>query len=560
MELINKHSVSVDQIRDNIYAYIDNLSNKDEIMNKIPSGNLAFIVDLIAGYASYDNMKRVAESKQTRLTEATRSQSIYKIARCFGYNINRRTAPVLQLRYNDVPTITLYNGQVLGKYKDYDLIYWGSPLTIEKLDYVEVSIGHVNSLVYQVPVDEDVVEVDLLPQDLISVDNNKVLVKVDGLQVDTTKDVEYYVVHNKVIDYSNTTVDTTISISDRGNDYGVAVAREVSVDWIETDGVLEGFTANEMELDSRFKFVQVGHYGTNGDTNEVIKQMAPLYYSTQRRMVSTLDHQYIIESHPLIKSAFPDIDEGEPQVVKFTLGTPSVGTEYRINLTTQSYSYVAELGDTSVDIVTHFRDRMQYQTDIEVREHDDDSLSVAFIDTMVSPLYNSSGEVTESVIDQWVRPRCCTMHTYYIHERTTDNNPVAMTPIEVRLAGEYLKTYKMVGYRILFIPATPVTQQLNLNIGVVDQKYWEYVELSIRKIIDSMQLVLGAQIIYGDLLAAISKIETFDDKGNPIKPVSSISPNQQMYDYVCKNNEYLYFDNVSINNVNKNAHNSYSSN
>lgn len=549
MDLINKNSISFDEIKSNIEAYIDSLSNSADIKNNIPASNLSLMINLMAGYASYDNLKRVAEANQTYLSSATRTSSIHKTARTFGYNINRVTAPVLYLRYMEVPTITLDYGSVLGKYGDYDLIYWGPTVKFEKLDQIEVCVGLVKTNRNIIPIDMDIVDVKILPIELVGVDNNNILVKVDGVSVPVTKDVESYVVRNQVIDYSDSTTTTTISVSDRTNNYGVSVVDYVDTVWVESDGKLV-MDESLLQLNQGFRYVGVGHLGTDGDSDDEIKRLAPLYYSTQRRMVSRLDHKYVIESHPLVKSCFPEIDLGEPEEVKFTIGSVVEGEEFRISITTSLYRYTAKLGDTAETVVNYFLDRIQFQTDVSVIASDSSSITISFDDTMISPIYSVVGNITTEVLNTWTRPRCCTVYAHYVHESSTSLNRVLMTRVEVKMIADFLSVYKMIGYRILFVPATQENHIINLNLGVIGDQYWSYALAEVGKILDEYSMKVNQAFIYGELLAKIGAIILIDPISKErIKVVSHVSPNQVMYDLPSSINKYYTFNSPVLNKV-----------
>lgn len=543
--IINQSTVSFSEIKKNIESWIGGLSNKEEIYNNIPASNLSFIVDLIAGYAAYDNVKRVAESRNTRLSTSDRSSSIYKIARCFGYNINRMTAPVIVVRYNDVPTLSLINGTSFGKYGDYDLVYWGEDKLIEKLDTIQLSIGRFNREDYSVSSVEDLIEYSLTPYFLKSIDNHNISVIVDSVRVPTTKDIESYIVKNNVVDWSDTRQSTTVSVSDRSHRYGVDVASTVSIEWIETDGSIT-FSQKDLDLDSRFIYLNIAHTGTDGDSDEKIKQMAPLYYSTQRRMVSRLDHKYIINTSELVRSSYPDVDPGDPEVVKFTIGTGSPsGVIYSINLTTRTHTYVGNPTDSRKDIVDHLLSTIILQSDVEVIRSDDTSITVALVDTMIAPIYSCSESITSEVEDHWIRPRCCTMHVYYVKYDTVDETPKVMTNQELVMMADFLEIYKMVGYRIVFVPASGSKREIKLKLGVVDPKYWDEVVRRINLIVASYSLQVDKEFKYGVLLAQVGAI-VIRDGDNDIKPVTYVAPDQEMFDLPSSVDQYTFFPSPTI--------------
>ncbi len=544
-QIISKDSVSFNEIKANVNNWISGLDNAAEIYSNIPASNMQFIVDLIAGYASYDNMKRVAESNQTYISEATRSSSIFKIARAFGYNINRYTAPTIQVKYNDIPTITLSNGQSLGNIGTIDIIYWGDDKVIEKGDVITLVLGHYHTEVHQVDSSTDIVEYSVSPINLEAIDNNKIAVLVDSTRATLTKDIEAYIIHNSIIDWSDTRSTTTLSIADRSHKYGAEVDQTVTIEWIETNGPMT-ITQQDLELDSRFIYLSTSHAGTTGDSDDKIKRMAPLYYSTQRRMVSRLDHRYIIESNVMIKSCYPDVDPGEPEVVKFTVkpGDPS-GITYTLQLGAYTHTYTGHTGDSSTDIINGLLKTISNQGDITIQSTTSDSMTLEFNDTLIAPSYNAGTQFTATKIESWVRPRCCTMNVYYVKNDTVDQYPKVFTQQELLALSDFLEVYKMVGYRIVFVPATAIVKELKLSLRVIDDKYWDRVVADINKIIASYELIVNKEFSYGELLARIGKIAYIID-GQRIKPVEYIAPDQDMFDIDADDQKYIYFSTATI--------------
>jgi hypothetical protein len=525
-----KLSLSMDNILIDIDKYLESRNDYNDIKNSIPSSNLSFIKELIAGYSSYINYNYHRLRDETYLDSATQASSIYSIAHTFGYDIKRHSCPKITFRYYNVETIHLVPGQVLGKYNDYDLIYFDEPRSIEKLDTIDLCIGKVvNQKFSNIDITSKII-IDLVPQGLKSIDNEKVLLTINSEVVDITRNLEDYVTSNKVIDHSNDNVSTKILISEPQYKYGYEFSNKFSnlidLTYIETDGYLD-IKLNESQPYQNYNLVptDIASYGNNGQSLGQIKRLAPLFFSTHRRMVTKADHKYIAETNSYLKSVGIDKDNGNHDIVTININniTSNVNSTIMINGSTHeftsnssdsTYTRLMEVLDTHEDIVVSENSLTQL---VLKNKSTYKSLSIDYLSNAFSVEITEVGEL----------PKCCTVNMHYVKYNTT-NDPIALTSTEQLIVKKYLDHYKMVTTTIVLIPANKISRDLRVKYQVTDPKYNQYVRSEIMNIISSYELEVNKPFIYGQLLAKIGKISLIEGS-ELVNPVKHVEPDQVIF-------------------------------
>ena len=315
-DIIKSDSITFYEIKQNLIDYLQNSTYWEEVKDNLPDSTITIILELLAGFAVYQNYNSQMMRQETYLDTAKLSSSIYKIAKIFGYPINRMTAPIIKVKYNNIPTKLLKSGDTFGTYTDkinkktYDIVYFGNDIKIEKGDEILLYLGNYQNLTKTVNYANEDFSVKLTP--ILNKSISNYLIKIDGSNV--SKDIEDYIIKNKVTDYSDDIYSGTLFIANKEKEYGLYnldEGEEVFIEYIETDGYIDNFNYKNLDLDEEFLFIDIEHQGTNGDSLEKIRKLTPYYYTTLRRMVTKEDHQYLIESHPLIKSAYPEKDDSQ---------------------------------------------------------------------------------------------------------------------------------------------------------------------------------------------------------------------------------------------------------
>lgn len=550
MKMIQNSSTSFSQIKQDITAYLETLENWESIQDRLQSSNITIITELLAGFGSYVVYKYHKLKDETYLSTAKLESSIYRIARTFGYGIKRYTAPAIKIRYNGIPTKRLRKGDVLGSYGDYDLIYFGEDKLIEKLDQIEVHVGKLISNTVEITYVDNILRYSIEPAVLKSVDDNLLVLKENSRYHEVSKDVEDYVVMNSIVDYSLDPYSTELLCSDRTYGYGLT---DINPDntftmmYVETDGEVTSINQNDVKFDGEFTYYEVVHLGTSGQTIDQIKQLVPLFYSTQRRMVTARDHKFVAESHQMVKAANAVRDDGKEFKYKLTV-LNTVETGDLIDVMINGVKYVFNLEATTYPaMVTEISTKIGISGSIEIKETDTTAGTITFINSDTrepNTVDIYAGDLTFETVEEGVVPRCCTVHIYYVKYNVVDD-PILLTYYEQLELSRYLKRYAMVGTRIVLIPAERVSRPLNIKVKLTDSKLIDTVTPLINALVAKYELKLDISFDPRVLLSEISQISLLDDLDAQFYPIEKV-----YYDVddvstlavVTEPNQYIKFD------------------
>ena len=586
-QMIQDGSITFQDLKTDIDNYLKSLSNWQEIKDNLTSSNLSIITDLIAGFGTYMLMNNHQLRNESYLQSASLPSSVYAISAAFGYQIARFTAPRIRIRYNNTPTIVLNTGDILGRYDKYDLVYFGKTLSFEQGDYIDLYVGKFHSKTTSVNYQDYIYEEDISPQELKSVDNTCIQLLVDGKVYTLSKDIEDYVVKKVAVDFSKSPYATTLMISDSYYGYGYSTLtanQTITIQWLETDGTLQ-ILADEVKIDGKdsegndlsiytntiikpdiedssntdilgnsnntgpvvgttivgtntkvvttdnpiqggdFSFTEVEHDGANGDDLDHIRQLAPLYYSTQRRMVTDVDHKYILEAHPYIRSAFAIRDAGINQRSKLII-SESIQKGDLISFQCNKTKYEWEVqGETLGDILLEVVMKIRYDPIVTVEGYSVNEMSITTRDPRyLDEWVFNTDNIRREVVQIGVEPKCCTVNLYYVKYDTVDE-PIELTYYEQRDVAEYLNKYKMISTRLVLIPAERQAAFIYLDITLSNSKYRDEINYQINELIDSYELTLSTEFLYSEFLAQVTQIQVGDPRtGEPIHPVIAARP------------------------------------
>ena len=554
--LINPKDISINSIKAGIDDYLKSLANYEEIKDNMPDSTINIIKELIAGYAVYNAHKNQMFREETYLSSAKLESSVHNIAKVFGYYISRKTCPSLKIRYFGVPSISIKAGDILGEYGNYDVVYFGEDRTIEKLDDIDVYIGHYNTKDYLVELnDAGEFILELTATLLSAVDDKSLMMYKNGVKIDITKQMEDYVVFNKVVDYSIDPYSTKLFITDQNNRYGIDVLSNsdvITVKNMETDGMLN-VIVKDVKLRSDFIYKLVNHYGTDGESVDKIRRLAPLFYSTIRRAVTEMDLTYVSEAHYLIRSAQVERDLGRPRLDRIEILNP-VSQAFVVNIGFMSYTVITDDTATKESALKMIQDKISFNTDIttklmiDITGVNEPHLLITSVDSRDKLVFSYSENIQAYVIDTNEVPSCCTAMIYYVMYSTT-NEPISMTEQERLDFQAYLKDVKLVGLRIILVPARVEHYDFKVKVILKDSSYYNEVKAKISSILSKYELTLMTTFNYGEALVEISKIKV-DNGGEVLNPVLSVIPNQVVFDIAESKYSYIKFNNVDIELIN----------
>ena len=548
MKIIKRNSVSYDEIRKNVTDYLESLDNYDDIKDALPASNLTIIKDLIAGFGEYITYSHRAHRGESALSTAKLNSSVYEHAKSLGYYISRYTCPSIKFKYIGVDTFNITSGVVIGKYGSLDVVYFGVPNTLEKLDELDVCIGRCEEVEQDVVLQDGVYITSIKPKHLKSVDEDNVHLFINDELQSISHDIEDYVAFNKPVDFSQDPYTTTLFISDSQHSYGgnVETGDRVTLKYIETNGYRGKIDLLDIKMDNlNFIPIQVNHTGSNGESVDKIRQLAPLYYSTLRRMVTERDHQYVTEAHSYIKSASSERAKGQPLTIDFAPNAPYTNKTFSFDVDGISVSTTSDGTGTLESILEALyliAKRVPYY-ELEKRAS---NLRLTSLDSRKdNHSWLPTANMSRTIVHANVKPPCCTVEIHYVLNTTRDE-PVVLTPFEQRKMATYLKPYKMVGVRVVLKPAEVQYKDFKILIRLSDSKYLTETRKEILKILASYELLLNKEFSYGGVLVKLGQVQVKDVDGTMVNPITSVIPDQPTFDIKASPNTYLKFKNTSI--------------
>jgi hypothetical protein len=314
---------SFSEIKQELIDFIDNNSDRYNIINSRESDVKVLIVDLLSGFLTFLNYKYMKYREESFIHSAKLETSIYNLARHFGYRINRPKGPELSIKYTGTSPLVIYEGFLFGLFKnkgiEYELRYFGSTRTLHYGMEVTVSIGILNEIKNSFEdYDFNGSIIINLKKKLVdtSIDNNKVTFRVLNEKQEISHDLEEYIVNKSVIDLTTVGNNAELWIYNKEFEYGFPVDKvsDFTVRFLEVPSdpifdlhniILE---TNKLELEDNFTYMSVLSNGLSGDSLTKIKEISPLFYTTFRRMVTEKDHQIVSRAYPGILDTYIEKD------------------------------------------------------------------------------------------------------------------------------------------------------------------------------------------------------------------------------------------------------------
>jgi hypothetical protein len=530
MEMINLEHIDYGSIRDDIDKYLKSLSTYSEITSVLNSSNLELLKNIVAGYATYVSYKTRMNRQESYIDTAQLESSLFFLFKMYGYNVKRYTSPKIRLKYNDVSTIPLNYGDILGHYNDYDIIYNGDFRKIEKGDYIYACIAKIKE--EKLDFNNDELVYNLKPEELKSIEEVRVIIN-DKL-IKPSRDPEDFIIYNKPVEFSSSFYDCELFVRDRKSGYGIK--EEISsleVLKMETNGE-ENIDILNINVD-KFLVMNIEHNGSFGEDLEKAKKIVPLYYQTMRRAVTIRDYLYILKSFYLFKDVFVKKDEGVPLTYNVTLSDNFTGKDLKLNVYGNIYSFNFPAGTTKDDaydqIITVIKDSSM--VDVSKNKSSKGGILMAEYDARLRDFSVTSGNEEFNIVIEKdrVEPLCCTMLCYYILEKTKDDY-ILLSQEERKEVSSYIDRYKTGS--VIFIPAKKKSFNIDL---IIDSNNFDVAKKKIEDLLKEYELQLQINFYYGDFLAKVGEIEE----------VKYVIPNQEPFDIELDGTFYIKFEtNIKI--------------
>lgn len=546
--IIDTDNINQEKILQNLLDYVKTLPQYNDIRDSFNSSTMSVIYQMISGLGTWEffyfNMLR----RETYLSTASKDSSVYTIARTFGYNLNRGTCAKLQIKYNDIPTISLRRGTKIGTYNGLDVVYFDRPRFVEKGDLIEFCVGKYTTDNYTVSADP--FNFKTINSDNLStyIDNDHVAVTSAVGEFDVAKSVEEFVVFGSIADFSNSPTQTTIYLFDKDFGYGVELEAmsNVTVEFLQFNGEEPNLTINNVKIDEGEKWIamEVLSTGSNPEPVEKVRHLAPLFFSTMRRAVTLKDYTYTASAHSLVRAAIAESISGTPGKWLFRLKSTTItaGTAYTISLdTTRSYTIVSQKGDDSKKLLERIAQRMNAGNWVKAKVQGDKEIVVENADPKIEfDIILSEHFEEPQILTEQKQPPCCSLTIYYIkHNQKRDGEILSLSDSERLAYGKYLQEVKMAGTTIILSPAERTQLQLNLVVKVKapkdvtdsDVAIADHIKAQTLKILDSKyEFQLGKPFNYAELFADITKITAVFDTIECL-PVTAVTSSDTTQEY-----------------------------
>lgn len=561
--IISNSSVSQEQILRNINEWVKTLPNYNDIKDNLNTSTMSVIYQLLAGFSSWNFYNYQMNRAETYLSTATQDKSVYTIARQFGYNLDRGMSPVLVCTYDNVETITLKSGDVIGSYGDLDVVYFGVQRFVEKGDVVEFFVGKYSYVDKTVQNSASELLRDRLTAETLNyIDNLRVYLTIDRDVYIPTKQVENFVVKGEAIDFSVSPRETDIYLMDTQYKYGLYNLQDgtpYKIEYLETDGYSPNISVDSVEMISGWICLSISSQGTNPEPVEKLRAVAPFYYSTMRRAVTKNDYDYLSKSNSLVLDTYAEREKGTPGVytIQFKSLPVNPGDIFTISIRTGvTYSYTANQGDTLQDVMNALISSVNLGEWAIATEESADTIRLENRDARLdfNPTAGTNKFESPVQVVAQVSPPCCTVVIYYIKFNQTRDLPIqVMTESERDIYANYVQTFKGVGTSIILVPAGRESRDISLKIGLTDKtlilddgtSIMDYFRNKVRDVLDEYELKLNTYFSYAEFLAKITKISVevgFDT----IQPTYYATANQDVFDLPALENKYYIFPNLTI--------------
>lgn len=542
----NLKYISQKEIKEVIHSYIEKELNSSELISTLSPATINIIENLAAGASSFMIYHSMMMKNERFLSTAVLESSIFSLAKDYSYNMSRAVSPKLTLIYNGIDTIILKEGQTLGTYGDSNLIYTGDNVTIEKGDRIQVCLGKYYTITENIKLVDNALSYILRPNELLSIDNDQIKIYINKKKIEISKMVEDFAVWNSIVDFSISNIATKLMICDNQFKYGKFLIENdlIELKYLETNGYEGNIDVKKIEADKRFLVDTIDTLGVAPEPISKIRELAPLFYTTQRRMVNEKDHIYIASSNPHFKSVGYKKDGGKPLKVMIEVADTTKAF-YSILIDQRPYTYVKKPTDTGADIIKGLMKLIKVNSQVETLMNKD-----AFIlarDSRNDTEITLSDGITKHVVQENVKPSCCTVYLYYVKHNVTDD-PIELTDEEENSVADFLEKYKFEGVRILLLPASKIAKEIKVKIKVKDVKYTDEVTRAVKEILSEYELKVHTEFLYGEMLARVAKIEIMDlETKDMVRPVEYILPNQEVFDIAQTPDNYIKFVNIDIN-------------
>ena len=549
--MLNVKTSEFNKLKEDILKYIKSLDNFDDIQKELTHSTIDLLASLIAGYASYTNFKFSMNREETFLQTAKLPSSIFQIAFTLGYRIQRAKAPIIKLRYYGDDKI-LNTGDIIGKYEDYDLIYFDYSKKIKTNDYIYVKLGKYFEFDYDLLLQKFNV-IELNPQFLRSIDNDDIFIEDNQNFYRPSIKFEDFIINNKIVNWSKTNTDALIYINDKENNFGNLDVNKLKIKYIETNGKIESFNFKKIKFfDKNFAYIDVYFYGINEDSLDKIKKIAPNLRNTKSRAVTLDDYYYYIMNTNLFDDIYVEPEQNIPANWKLEFNEfddfDRQDTEYSLTIEGSYVSLIRYSYETLNEFkVRFYNELLKNELVIPklIKKEDNTGYDLFLEQKFLEREISIKGKNIEIIkLNDFVRAQSCVLNVYYV-KKGNDVIRQSLTTSELLYLDYYIKNFSIVGIKIVYIPAVPKVANISLGIKIVDPRFKDEVYNYVKKTIEKYQYKINSKFEINKIISELIKYKSYLN-GVEIYPIQYIK-NLSDDDIINTSKyEYLVFYGIDI--------------
>lgn len=459
MGTISEKSASFDSIVNDLLNYVDSLpsSQRWEDLTTSATGNT--LVELISAFGSYLNFHAHMVRLENSFFYSRLYSSVINISNILGYSVNRKSSPIVKIKFNSKTTYFQDRVIPIGKVDAYPISLINSQTIVKGLNEVYCVLGTWNSFGYD-SVSSDKFQRVFMPASDFVIDNELgdseyadglkksfFSLKINDRFVPITKNLEDLAEPESVVDSESVSGKDYVAVLTHKDGvmllFGDGVfgrklnsGDRILVNYVESAGFVDlyQFTLNKFNIqDATIDSFETISYGYNEDDIRKIVNVAPGYRTSRRRMVTESDHVNVI----LAQGGFKSVSFGYNQ-----------------------------WADTA------------------------------------PPDYTTLDGSGQDVVAGVLYPRGMVNCAYLFEDET-----VWTRSMKDDFTDELIKPYSVVGQKILLENPQPI--YLSVKIAVIVGEGVDAVSLneSVRSIIKDMTLQLGQTFFIGDLVKSVNELD-----------------------------------------------------
>jgi len=312
--IIDPSSISPEAIKTDLMEYVQSKPEYEVWRDFYDSSAGMTEIELLSGIGALLSYHSLGARRESYITTRKLTSSAIGLCNTLGYKVNRKSTPRLRLKLDVDASVYWDRTDALGNYtNDRNISLLNSQTISAGINYIDVVVGDWNTTSWTSTSTEDFV-----------------ILKIDGSNIDNNNDddtLELLINDSPItlVDYAEDLVGTTVMLrthydgvllifGDGTLGRRILANDEVVFNYISTLGALGVYVVDPLDIDLNINAdvleVEVLSPGYAGDSLKKLSILPSGYYTTRRRMVTGLDHTFILQSYvgDLISSQYTKVD------------------------------------------------------------------------------------------------------------------------------------------------------------------------------------------------------------------------------------------------------------